>query len=131
MQNTNPDEMFSAKCDESVKTGLIYTSNYTHLKSHNFPCESANDTKYASLIYQSELCTFKVIILDVQVGPIYASSVTNMATDMFILICDHFGECPKKLLHLSEHLLIMLPVCDVLKPLHFGSFSIIIIIIMY
>ena len=34
---------------ESVKTGLICTSNHTHLMSYNFACELARNTKLASL----------------------------------------------------------------------------------
>ena len=31
----------------SAKTGLIYTSNYTHSVNHNFPCELPNISKFA------------------------------------------------------------------------------------
>ena len=70
---------------ESEKSGLIRTSNYTNLVSHNFPCELPNNTTFASFLFlcliypQDELCTYVSIIeyADIYVRPVFVSSVTN------------------------------------------------------
>ena len=51
---------------ESAKTDLICTSSYTYSVKHNFPCELANSTEYASFI---------VLCLVFVVSDLYTSSL--------------------------------------------------------
>ena len=43
---------------ESVKTGLLCTSNYTHSMDHNSLCEYANNPNFASF---TVLCVFALV----------------------------------------------------------------------
>ena len=49
-KNGSKKEVHISFVTEPAKTGLICTSNYTHLMNHNFPCELASDTKLTLFI---------------------------------------------------------------------------------